>query len=431
MALRFPNPALLCLYFIGGATVGLAQSHPSENWIATWATAQQLAPTTPEVPALAPGVKMPDFGAMKGPKPSHVEPKIADHQTIRMIVHTSVGGRTLRVELANAFGHETVSIGSARVALRTTGSSVDLHSDRQLTFSGSKTFDLPPGVVLVSDPVDLTIQPMSDLAVSLLVVKGGSSPTNHMIGLHTSYLADGDQTGHDTLTKSSTTTSYVWLRSVDVVASNRDFAIACLGDSITDGYGTTNDANQAWPTLLAKRLASQGTGPHISVLNEGISGNEVLRDGAGASALARLDRDVFSEPGVRWIVLLEGINDINLHGQITGPEGLAADDLIRGYKQIIARAHMHHVKIAGATLTPEEGVWLAGPVGEATRETVNQWIRSSGAFDTVIDFDAIVRDKDHPAKIREDLDPGDHIHPNDRGNAAMADALPLSTFIEQ
>jgi lysophospholipase L1-like esterase len=373
---------------------------------------------------------MPDFRAMKGPRPSHAPPTIADNQTIRMIVHTSIGGRTLRIELASAFGQDSVSIGSAHLALRTAGSSVDLRSDRQLTFSGSKSFDLRPGVVLLSDPIDLSIQPMSDLAISLFVVKGGGAPTNHMIGLHTSYLANGDNTGAETLTNPSTTTSYVWLRSVDVVASDRDFAIACLGDSITDGYGTTNDADQAWPTLLAKKFAGRRKGPHISVVNEGISGNEVLRDGAGVSALARLDRDVLSEPGVGWIVLLEGINDINLHGQISGAGALVADDLIAGYRQIIARAHMHHVKVAGATLTPEEGVWLAGPVGEATRKRVNEWIRNSGAFDAVVDFDAIVTDATRPTKLREDFDPGDHIHPNDRGNAAMADAFHLSTFLK-
>ena len=164
------------------------------------------------------------------------------------------------------------------------------------------------------------------------------------------------------------------------------------------------------------------------MINEGISGNEVLRNGAGVSALARFDRDILEQPGVRWIVLLEGINDINLHGQITGPGALVAEDLIEGYKQLIARAHLHNIKVIGATLTPEEGVWLAGPVGEATRQKVNDWIRNSGEFDAVVDFDAAVRDPNHPARLRDDFDPGDHIHPNDVGNQVMADAFALSTF---
>lgn len=373
---------------------------------------------------------MPDFRTMKGPRPSHVTPTIADGETVRMIVRTSIGGHRVRIELANAFGKESVTIGSAHIAIRTTGASVKAGSDRQLTFSGAKSFDLRPGVVLVSDAIDFDVRPMSDLAISLFVVKGGQSPTSRMLGLHTSYLASGDVAGAETLSHPSTTTSYVWLRSIDVTGSDRDFAIACLGDSITDGYGTTNDADQAWPTLLAKRLLDQGKEPRISVLNEGISGNEVLRDGAGVSAMARLDRDVFSEPGVRWIVLLEGINDINVHGQVSGPKALVADDLIRGYEQIITRAHLYHMKIAGATLTPEEGVWLAGPVGEATRQKVNEWIRRSGAFDAVIDFDAVVRDKTNPAHIQERYDSGDHVHPNDRGNVAMAEAFRLSTFLK-
>jgi lysophospholipase L1-like esterase len=228
--------------------------------------------------------------------------------------------------------------------------------------------------------------------------------------------------------KGDTTTGYLWLRSIDVVAPPSSFAIACLGDSITDGFGTTGDADRAWPALLAKRLNRPQAGDSISVLNEGISGNQVLRDGAGVSALARFDRDILGEPGVRWIVLLEGINDINIHGQITGPHALVAEDLIAGYRQLIARAHLNNMKVIGATLTPEDGVWLAGPVGEATRQKVNAWIRNSGEFDAVVDFDAVVRDPNHPASLRKDLDPGDHIHPNDIGNQSMADAFVLSTF---
>jgi lysophospholipase L1-like esterase len=164
------------------------------------------------------------------------------------------------------------------------------------------------------------------------------------------------------------------------------------------------------------------------VLNEGISGNEVLRDGAGVSAMARFDRDVLSRPGVRWVILLEGINDINIHGQIEGDDALKAEDLIAGYRQLIARAHMHNIKVMGATLTPEEGVWLAGPIGEATRQKVNDWIRAAGNFDAVVDFDKVLRDPQNVAKLRANLDPGDHIHPNDAGNALMASQFSLADF---
>jgi lysophospholipase L1-like esterase len=305
---------------------------------------------------------------------------------------------------------------------------VDPASDRKITLSGSPDVKIQPGAVIVSDAIDLDVKPMSDLAISLYVAKSEGEPTNHMVGLHTSYIASGDTATSVSMPKGDTTTGYLWLRSIDVVAPPSGFSIACLGDSITDGFGTIGDTDHAWPALLAMRLSSLQTGPRISVLNEGISGNEVLRNGAGVSALARFDRDILGEPGVRWIVLLEGINDINLHGQITGPGALVAEDLIEGYKQLIARAHLHNIKVMGATLTPEEGVWLAGPVGEATRQKVNAWIRNSGEFDAVVDFDAVVRDPNHPARLRKDLDPGDHIHPNDIGNQSMADAFVLSTF---
>ena len=410
--------------------VGQSSSKSHENWVATWATAQEMALTVQERPTLPPGTKMPDFSAMRGTRrPQAQAPKDVAEQTVRMIVHTSIAGKKLRVELENAFGKTMVSIGNAHIALRTTGSSIDTATDRQLTFGGSKSVDIRPGMVIVSDPFDLDVKPMSDLAVSLYVVKSEGVPANHTPGLHTAYISAGDTTAAASMADATTNSSYEWLRSVDVVAPAGSFAIACLGDSITDGYGTSVDKDQAWPTLLAKRFGEKKTGPRISVINEGISGNQVLRDGAGVSSLARLDRDVLSEPGVRWIVLLEGINDINLHGQIAGPDVLTAEDLIKGDREIIARAHLHNVKVVGATLTPEEGVWLSGPIGEATRQKLNQWIRTGGEFDAVVDFDAAVQDKSHPARIRPDFNPGDNIHPNDIGNAAMADAFNLSVFV--
>jgi lysophospholipase L1-like esterase len=346
-----------------------------------------------------------------------------------MIVHSSIGGRKVRVELANAFGKSVVSIGNAHVALPTTGGGIDSRTDQQLTFSGSKTIDIRPGTIIVSDPINLEILPISDLAISLFVVKDAETPTNHTLGLHTAYLSKGDTAASASMPEPTTTTAYLWLRSVDVVAGAGDFGIVCLGDSITDGFQTTVDANQAWPTLLAKRLSERKGGPRVAVLNQGISGNQVLRDGAGVSALARFDRDVLSEPGVRWVILLEGINDINIHGQITGEGGLVAEDLIGGYRQLIERAHMQDIKIAGATLTPDAGIWLAGPVGEATRQKVNEWIRTSGAFDAVIDFDKATRDTSDPPRLQTAFDSNDHIHPNDRGNAAMADAVSLKDFL--
>lgn len=425
----FRNVLVLGICSLSAITLpGQSALRETEHWVATWATAQELGPTTPDRPQLPPDVKMPDFSAMRRQMPASQVPNRVEKQTIRMIVHTSMAGKRLRLELSNAFGKGIVSIGSAHVAIRTAGSSIDAGSDRRVTFSGSSTVDIGPGMVIVSDPVDLAFKAMSDLAVSLFIAKSEGTPTNHMPGLHTAYISAGDTTASLSMPESTTTTAYLWLRSVDVAASAGAFAIACLGDSITDGFGTTVDRDQAWPTLLAKRFIERKSGPRIAVVNEGISGNQVLRDGAGVSALARFDRDILGEPGVRWIVLLEGINDINIHGQITGQGALTAEDLIKGYQQIIARAHMHNIKVVGATLTPEEGVWLAGPVGEATRQKVNQWIRTAGEFDAIVDFDAVLRDKEHPTRLREEFNPGDHIHPNDRGNGVMADTFQLSTF---
>jgi lysophospholipase L1-like esterase len=413
-----------------GITVPAAQSgeERTEHWVATWATAQELSRTVQEIPQLPPGVTMPDFSKLKGPMMPLRIPETVQDETVRMIVHTSIGGKRLRIELSNAFGKGIVSIADAHIAIRTAESSVDPASDRKITFSGRPGVEIRPGAVIVSDAIDMDVMPMSNLAVSLYVAKSDGEPANHMVGLHTAYIAGGDTTSWVSMPKGDTTTGYLWLRSIDVVAPPSSFAIACLGDSITDGFGTTGDTDRAWPALLAKRLNQLQTGSRISVLNEGISGNQVLRDGAGVSALARFDHDVLGEPGVRWIVLLEGINDINLHGQITGPGALVAEDLIAGYRQLIARAHLNNIKVIGATLTPEEGVWLAGPVGEATRQKVNAWIRNSGEFDAVVDFDTVVRDPNHFARLRKDFDPGDHIHPNDIGNQAMADALVPTTF---
>ncbi len=429
MTRRFGTLALFgSLAVAATAMVAQCKSGPSTHWVATWATAQQMALTMPDRPILSPDIKRPEFRGARGARGPRSVPTISNDHTVRMIVHTSIGGNSVRIELANSFGKKAVSFGNAHIAVRTTGSSIDASTDRQLTFSTSKSVDVQPGAVIVSDPVDLNVKPMSDLAISLYVVNSEDLPTIHDPGLHTTYISSGDTAASASTPDATTNTAYLWLRSVDVDTSPGDFGVACLGDSITDGFRTTVDANQAWPTLLARRFSERAIGPRIAVINEGISGNEVLHDGAGVSALVRFDRDVLSEPGVRWVVLLEGINDINIHGQITGQGALTAADLIKGYKQLIARAHMQNLKIMGATLTPEEGVWLAGPVGEATRQKVNDWIRTSGKFDAVVDLDAAVRDKTAPTHMRADFDSGDHIHPNDPGNAAMANAFSLAAF---
>jgi lysophospholipase L1-like esterase len=377
-----------------------------------------------------------DAGAQQGnaPRPQNNPmasnlPATFEDQTVRMVVRSSIGGRRVRIELSNMLDAKPVKIGAAHIARYKGDGAIVQGTDRALTFGGQPSFTIQPGVLVVSDPVELDVAPLSDLAVSLYLPEDTGAPTSHMLGLRTAYIARGNVADAITMPDATTMFAYVWLSSVDVVAPVEAGAVVALGDSITDGYATTRNSNQAWPTLLAERLSKNKATQHIAVVNQGISGNQVLRDGAGLSALARFDRDVLSRPGVKWIILLEGINDINsMRGRTDGPDALTADELIWGFKQIIARAHQHGIKVIGATIMPEEGVPTASRRGEEIRQAVNRWIRTPGNFDFVVDFDAVVRDPDRPVRIKPEFDPGDHIHPNDAGNHAMANAFDLSVF---
>ena len=348
-----------------------------------------------------------------------------------MIAHTSIGGGRVRIQVSNAMGNKPLVVGAAHIALRDKASSIFAASDRALTFSGRASATVPPGALMVSDPVNLAVPKLADLAISLYLPEDTGNPPIHPVGLHTNYIADGDATANTSLETSGTTSAYLWLSSIDVLAPANAGAIVAFGDSITDGFATTIDKDQAWPTLLAKRLAANKSTEVLGVLNLGIAGNRVLRDGAGISALARFDRDVLSQSGVRWMTLLEGINDITFSAlPIFANETVTAENLIGGYRQIIERAHSHGINVAGATIMPVGGVSTYRDSGEVVRQSVNQWIRTSGAFDAVIDFDALMRDPSDPKKLRPEFDPGDHVHPDDKGNARMAEAIDVSIFIK-
>jgi lysophospholipase L1-like esterase len=416
----------LLLGFMGNASIARAQS--ADHWIATWGTSQDLAPTVPDPPNVPATVKRPNFAGNR-PNTRPVPPIDIHEQTVRMIARIGVGGKRFRVELSNAFGRKPVEFGSIHIARKGEGTTIVAGTDHSVTFSGRKDVQIFPGAVMTSDPIDLDMPDLTSVTVSLYVKKSEGAPTTHALALHTTYISEGDTTASvDVPAASTTTTSYLWLSGIDVLATRDRFSIVTLGDSITDGFKTTVDTDRAWPAVLQQRLLTTSGSPKASVLNQGISGNQVLRDGAGVSALARFDRDVLSRPGVKWVVLLEGINDINTHGQIDGEQALTAADLIAGYQQLISRAHVHNIKVMGATLTPEEGVWLAGPIGEATRLKVNEWIRTRGNLDAVVDFDKVLRTPDQESKLRAEYDPGDHIHPNDEGNAAMARQFSLADF---
>ncbi|HEV2201934.1 MAG TPA: SGNH/GDSL hydrolase family protein [Bryobacteraceae bacterium] len=350
-----------------------------------------------------------------------------------MVVRTSIPGRRVRVQLSNAYGAGPLRIGAAHIALHGKESEIVAGSDRALTFSGKPEAVIPPGALVVSDPVDLNVPRLGDLAVSVYVPDETGLPTLHNAALHTTYISTGDVTGQPVLADAATTRVWYWIESVDVLAPADAALIVAFGDSITDGTTSTPDTNSSYPAFLAQRIAKSMPAANIAVVNQGIAGNRLRRDTVGANALARFDRDVLSQSGVKWMILLEGINDI---GRATGTNAppdstISAEEVIAADRQIIERAHMHGIKIMGATLTPYEGAAYYSEAGEAMRVAVNTWIRTGGAFDGVVDFEATVRDPAHPKQIRPEFNIMDHLHPNDAGYKAMAEAIDLSFFMDK
>jgi lysophospholipase L1-like esterase len=279
--------------------------------------------------------------------------------------------------------------------------------------------------------VDLDLPPSADVAVSVYVPGETGPATYHGTGLHTSYISkEGDFAAAPEIAEATTTQSWFLLAGIDVLAPADAAAIVAFGDSITDGATSTPDTDRSWPSQLAQRLLANPSTAHIAVVNEGISGNRVLKDGAGVSALARFDRDVLAQSGVKWLVIMESINDIGqgLRANAPAADAVTADDLTAVIHQMIDRAHAHGIKVIGATLTPFEGAAYYSDRGEEVREAVNRWIRTSGEFDGVIDFDAVTRDANNPKTFRADYNLRDHLHPNDAGYKAMADSIDLSLF---
>jgi lysophospholipase L1-like esterase len=347
-------------------------------------------------------------------------------QTIRQIVHVSIGGTRIRVRLSNAYGADSLHIGAARVGLRSTGASIVAGSNRVLTFNGSESTTIPAGALAVSDPVNLRVPARGELAVSIYAPGKELAATEHSLGLQTNYISPaGNFTGADSLPTATTAQSFFFLTGIEVDSPKESRAIVTLGDSITDGLHSTPDTSKRWPDRLAERLRSQKGGSKVAVLNAGISGNRLLQNTVGTNATARLDRDVLVQSGARYLIVLAGINDIGFTG------ATSADEIIAGHLQIIDRAHAMGLKVYGGTLTPFQA-FLPGlyytPDGEVKRQAVNQWIRTSKAYDAVIDFDKAIRDPGNPAKIRPAYDSGDNLHPNDAGYQAMADAIDLSLF---
>lgn len=410
--------AIACAAVLGAALAaapGQAQQAASGNWVGSWTTSPQP-------------VWEADFFA---PVPI---PRALRNQTIRQIARVSLGGSRIRVVLSNEYGEHPLVIGAAHVALAGDGVAIDPASDHALTFGGAASATIPPGAPLVSDPVDLAVDSLDSVAVSLFLPEISPATTWHFEGVQTGYISgEGDFTAAAEFEPAETIPSRIFLSAIHVDAAPDAYAVVAFGDSITDGATSTPDANHRWPDFLAERLIEAGA--RVAVANQGISGARVLRDRMGDNALARFDRDVLSQPRAEVVVVMMGINDIGWPDTLLVPEGEpapSAEDIIAGYQQLIARAHGHGMTILGATLTPFEDTFQGGPLfgyyspaKEAKREAVNQWIRTSGAFDGVLDFDAVARDPGNPKHIRAEFDSGDHLHPQDTGYEAMAESIDL------
>lgn len=338
----------------------------------------------------------------------------------------------MRAVFSNEFGTTPLRVTSAHIARSSGQSRIDTKTDREVTFSGRKEIVIPPGARMISDAVALNVPALSSLAVSFYVPSQEVSVLSiHQRGLQTNYVVPGDATTAEALPTAKEIETYPILRTIEIHPTNQNYTIACLGDSITDGVRSTADTNARWPNVLANRLIDAEGKRSPTVLNAGIGGNRLLQSVKGPAALARLDRDVFSQPNLAYLIVLEGINDIGRGWgpQSNEPDPPSAKDIIAAYQPIITRAHEHNITVYGGTLLPYQGADnYYSSAGESIREEVNAWIRDSGAFDGVLDFDKVLADPENPLKLSRVYASDDWLHPNDRGYKAMGDSIPLHIF---
>ncbi|WP_392674885.1 SGNH/GDSL hydrolase family protein [Streptomyces sp. LN785] len=386
-----------------------------------------LAPATGLAPAQASSVAaatpVPDRSVVTWAAGADRLGEAPSDRTYRLVVRTSVGGSRVRVRVSNAFGDQPLVIGSAYTGLRKNGARLVAGSNRRLRFDGATSVTLAPGEIRYSDPLPGRTAAGSDLAVSLYVRTAGGPATGHGMALQTSYATAGDHAAEERDgAYSEQIGSWFYLDAVSVDPDPVAGAVVTLGDSITDGWQSTTDKNLRWPDFLARRLHRMPDSTVQGVANAGMSGNRVLADGGGQSALARLDRDVLSLPGVRTVILFEGVNDIKSHTDVT------AATLTEGYRRIIDRVHAAGKCVVGATVLPYKGWSEWDPQGDAVRAEVNEWIRTSGAVDAVADFDKVLRSPYDPQRLLPTFDGGDHLHPDDKGMEAMADSIDLGAL---
>lgn len=351
--------------------------------------------------------------------------------TLRQVVHVSIGGHRVRLQLSNVFGPSDLVLSGVHLAMAKSDGAIDPGTDRALTFQGRTEAVIPAGAVLLSDAVDFDLPPLADAAITMQFKQVPEILTTHPGSRATSYAEPGAALAAPTLPTAAKVVHWYFLGALDVMAPAPSGAVVALGDSITDGHGTTTDHNNRWTDILAQRLQANPATAHVGVLNQGIGGNRLLRDGLGPNMLARFNRDVLVQTGVRWVIVQAGINDIGtrLDARKHGWPYASADAIIGADEQLIARAHARGLKIYGATISPYGGCgfyWSAD--GEADRQTINHWIRTSGQFDAVIDFDAALRDPKDPGRLAPVFDKGDHLHPSLAGYAEMARVVDLALF---
>jgi lysophospholipase L1-like esterase len=426
-AVRRVVPCTLLVWAIVGLSASNVSAVDASHWIGTWAAAAQPAEPT--------------------------NAQTFRNQTLRLVVHISAGGKKLRVRLSNTFGEQPLVIGSAHIALRIAAADIDPASDRILLFRGQSSTTMPARSTVVSDPVDLEAPALSDLAISLFFPDTAVATTSHSLAKQTNYVSaeTGDVAAAVNFPVSKTITTWPFLTGVDVAASPGGATIVAFGSSTTDGDGSTRDANRRWPDVLAERLQKNSGGTaELGVLNEGIIGNRLLFDSPqqagspfgpllGQAGMRRFDRDVLEQPGVKYVLMCLAVNDILFPAYPFTPltEVVTPEDIVAGYRQLIARAHKKGVRVIGTTMPPFEGATFVGfglnlalftPEREKTRQTVNEWILHSGQFDGVVDFDAVTRDPTRPTQLLPAYAAGDHLHVRDDGNVAQGNAIPLTLF---
>ena len=388
----------------------MAGSLPEAGWVATWTASPESS---------EPGL-IPDL----------------NNQTVRMIVHTTVGGNQLRIRLSNAYGTQSLLIGDAHVAVSASPfiPTIVPGTDHALTFGGQGTITIPAGAVILSDPVNFSVTPMTDLSVSLYLPNDtpNATLTEHYYSLEVFYISPtGDYAGSNQFPDTVPFYSWCLVSSVEVApqwpTSTPKSSVVALGDSITDGVGSTPTLNDRWTDQLAERLYKSSSVSAPSVVNQGIFGNRLLNDITGQNALARFDRDVLSQAGVRCVIIEEGLNDVAT-ALVYPNEAVTASQIIWALTQLIQRGHDQGLTVFGVTLTPFAGSILYSPAGETERQAVNQFIRTGNAYDGVLDFDQVVRDPSNPSQILPAYDSGDHIHPNDAGYQAIAQSIDVLPF---